>query len=51
MTEEYRPGVYSIGAVVRMVSITAQTLRAWEARYGQIVPDRSLRGSIMVARP
>jgi DNA-binding transcriptional MerR regulator len=34
-------GVYSIGAVTRMLGIPAQTLRAWEERYAQIVPGRS----------
>ena len=34
-------GVYSIGAVVKMLGVPAQTLRSWEERYHQIVPVRS----------
>lgn len=33
--------VYSIGAVARMLDIPSSTLRAWEDRYGVVVPDRS----------
>ena len=34
-------GVYSIGAVARMLGIPAATIRNWEERYGTIVPERS----------
>ena len=33
--------VYSIGAVAQMLDVPASTLRAWEERYGVIVPHRS----------
>ena len=33
--------VYSIGAVVRMLSVEPATLRAWEDRYRIVVPARS----------
>jgi DNA-binding transcriptional MerR regulator len=33
--------VYSIGAVARMLKVTATTLRAWEDRYGVVTPERS----------
>jgi len=33
--------VYSIGAVAQMLEVPASTLRAWEERYGVIVPNRS----------
>jgi DNA-binding transcriptional MerR regulator len=33
--------VYSIGAVARMVGVSATTLRAWEDRYGVVAPARS----------
>ena len=33
--------VYSIGAVAQMLEVPASTLRAWEDRYGVIVPSRS----------
>jgi DNA-binding transcriptional MerR regulator len=33
--------VYSIGAVARMLGVETATLRAWEDRYGVIVPARS----------
>lgn len=34
-------GVYSIGAVARMLDIPAATLRAWEERYSILRPSRS----------
>lgn len=42
--------VYSIGAVARMLDVPAQTLRAWEDRYGQIVPARSTGGQRLYSR-
>lgn len=43
-------GVYSIGAVARMLAIPAQTLRAWEERYTQIIPSRSPGGQRLYTR-
>jgi CheY-like chemotaxis protein len=43
-------GVYSIGAVARMLGVPAQTLRAWEDRYQQIVPARSDGGQRRFSR-
>ena len=43
-------GVYSIGAVSRMLDIAAPTLRAWEERYAQIVPSRSAGGQRLYSR-
>lgn len=43
-------GVYSIGAVARMVGVPAQTLRVWEDRYSQVVPVRSLGGQRLYNR-
>jgi DNA-binding transcriptional MerR regulator len=43
-------GVYSIGAVVKMLGIPAQTLRSWEERYHQIVPARSAGGQRLYSR-
>jgi DNA-binding transcriptional MerR regulator len=43
-------GVYSIGAVSRMLEIPPQTLRAWEERYTQIVPSRSPGGQRLYSR-
>jgi len=34
-------GVYSIGAVARMLDVPAATIRNWEERYATIVPERS----------
>jgi DNA-binding transcriptional MerR regulator len=34
-------GVYSIGAVARMLGLSASTLRAWEDRYEVVIPLRS----------
>lgn len=33
--------IYSIGAVARMLGVEPATLRAWEDRYGVVVPARS----------
>jgi DNA-binding transcriptional MerR regulator len=33
--------IYSIGAVARMLGVEPATLRAWEERYGVVVPARS----------
>jgi len=44
------PGVYSIGAVARMLGIPAPTLRAWEDRYHQVVPARSSGGQRLYSR-
>jgi|SoiMethySBSTD1v2_1073268.scaffolds.fasta_scaffold522860_2 DNA-binding transcriptional MerR regulator len=43
-------GVYSIGAVARMLGVPPQTLRAWEDRYQQIVPARSDGGQRLFSR-
>ena len=43
-------GIYSIGAVARMLGVPAQTLRAWEERYQQIVPARSGGGQRLYSR-
>jgi len=45
-----RLGVYSIGAVARMLGVPAQTLRAWENRYQMIVPARSSGGQRLYSR-
>ena len=34
-------GIYSIGALARMLGVSPTTLRSWEERYGVVVPDRS----------
>ena len=33
--------IYGIGAVARMLGVTAASLRAWEERYQVVVPRRS----------
>jgi DNA-binding transcriptional MerR regulator len=45
-----KDGVYSIGAVVKMLGVPAQTLRSWEERYHQIVPARSAGGHRLYSR-
>ncbi len=47
---ESRVGVYSIGAVAKMVDVPTQTLRAWEERYSLIVPVRSAGGQRLYSR-
>jgi DNA-binding transcriptional MerR regulator len=39
VTAPTRP-IYSIGAVAHMLEMPAATLRAWEERYGVVVPQR-----------
>jgi DNA-binding transcriptional MerR regulator len=43
-------GVYSIGAVARMLGIAVATIRNWEERYGTIVPERSAGGHRLYSR-
>ncbi len=50
MTPEEKDGVYSIGAVVKMLGVPAQTLRSWEERYHQVVPARSAGGQRLYSR-
>ena len=47
---ERTDAIYSIGAVARMLGVPAQTLRAWEDRYQQIVPARSGGGQRLYSR-
>ncbi len=42
--------VYSIGGVVKMLGVDASTLRAWEERYGLVVPGRSRGGQRIYSR-
>jgi DNA-binding transcriptional MerR regulator len=49
-TADRADGVYSIGAVARMLGVPPQTLRAWEERYQQIVPARSSGGQRLYNR-
>jgi DNA-binding transcriptional MerR regulator len=41
---------YSIGAVGRMTGVETTTLRAWERRYGMVVPRRSSGGQRLYTR-
>jgi CheY-like chemotaxis protein len=43
-------GVYSIGAVARMLGLPVATIRNWEERYGRIVPERSAGGHRLYSR-
>src|SRR4051795_4431014 len=45
-----RAGVYSMGAVVRMLGIPAATLRTWEYRYAVVLPHRSAGGHRLYSR-
>jgi DNA-binding transcriptional MerR regulator len=42
--------IYSISAVARMLDVPVATLRTWEDRYGQVVPDRSPGGQRLYTR-
>lgn len=38
---EHRRGIYSIGAVARLLGVDVATIRNWEQRYGLVRPQRS----------
>lgn len=42
--------VYSIGAIASMLGVEPATLRAWEERYGVVVPSRSEGGQRIYSR-
>jgi DNA-binding transcriptional MerR regulator len=42
--------IYSIGAVASMLGVDTSTLRAWEERYGVVVPARSGGGQRVYSR-
>lgn len=50
MARENAGGVYSIGAVAKMLGIPVQTLRSWEERYQEVVPVRSAGGQRLYSR-
>jgi DNA-binding transcriptional MerR regulator len=43
-------GIYSIGAVSRLLGLSQATIRSWEDRYGQIVAERSEGGRRIYTR-
>ena len=45
-----RRGVYSIGAVARMLDLPVATIRNWEERYAAVVPERSPGGHRLYSR-
>ncbi len=49
-SSERHEGIYSIGAVARMLGVPASTLRAWEERYQQVMPARSSGGQRLYSR-
>lgn len=49
MAERGRP-LFSIGAVARMLELSAATIRTWEARYGLVLPERSQGGQRLYSR-
>ena len=42
--------LFSIGAVARMLDLSAATIRTWETRYGLVVPQRSPGGQRLYSR-
>jgi DNA-binding transcriptional MerR regulator len=42
--------LFSIGAVARMLDLSAATIRTWETRYGHVVPRRSEGGQRLYSR-
>ena len=49
MAERGRP-LFSIGAVARMLDLSAATIRTWETRYGLVKPQRSEGGQRLYSR-
>jgi DNA-binding transcriptional MerR regulator len=49
MAERVLP-LYSIGAVSRMLALSAATIRTWESRYGMVEPARSDGGQRLYSR-
>ncbi len=47
--EHGRP-IYSISAVAQMLDVPVATLRTWEERYGQVMPERSASGRRLYTR-
>ena len=43
-------GIYSIGAVSRMLGLSQPTIRSWEERYGVVVAERSEGGRRLYSR-
>jgi DNA-binding transcriptional MerR regulator len=43
-------GIYSIGAVARMLGLSQATIRSWEDRYGVVVAERSEGGRRIYTR-
>jgi DNA-binding transcriptional MerR regulator len=44
------PGIYSIGAVSRMLGLSQAAIRSWEDRYGIVVAERSEGGRRIYTR-
>lgn len=49
VAERGRP-LFSIGAVARMLELSAATIRTWETRYGLVTPQRSGGGQRLYSR-
>ena len=49
VAERGRP-LFSIGAVARMLDVSAATIRTWETRYGLVTPQRSGGGQRLYSR-
>ena len=47
---DQNPGIYSIGAVGRMLGVPPARLRTWEERYGVVVPERSAGSQRLYSR-
>jgi DNA-binding transcriptional MerR regulator len=43
-------GIYSIGAIARMLGLSQATIRSWEERYGVVVAERSDGGRRLYTR-
>ncbi|MGO9899925.1 MAG: MerR family transcriptional regulator [Solirubrobacteraceae bacterium] len=48
--EDSQSGIYSIGAVSRMLGVERATIRNWEERFGLVLPMRSAGGQRLFSR-
>lgn len=50
VSDTHGGGLYSIGAVARMLGVPVSTLRTWEDRYSVVIPERSPGGHRLYSR-
>lgn len=48
--EDAEQGIYSIGAISRILGVERSTIRNWEERFGIVIPERSVGGQRLFSR-